>query len=373
MPPKKSSPKSAAIHFVTGSDEAEVKRAATELGAKLSPPDAGDFGVEIIDGGADNVDDAIGKISLAIEALLTIPFFGGQKLVWLKSATFLADSVTGRSERVTEALERLRTLLEGGLPEGICFLLSAPEADKRRAFYKAMTKLAQTAIHDKPDTGWGGGEEALLDWAGQHARERGLHFEGAALEMLVARVGGDSRQMQSELEKLDIAIGRSRAVSETDIRDLVPTTREGGIFDLSNDIAKRDLAGALSTLRQLVHQGENAVGLLLAAIVPTVRNLLLAKDLLERHRLAPPAQPQYFGSTLNRLPAAATAHLPRKKDGGINAYPLGIAAANARRFSLSELRRGFAACAEANLTLITTQSDSEVVLQRLLIRLLGRP
>ena len=190
--------------------------------------------------------------------------------------------------------------------------------------------------------------------------------------MLVARVGGDSRQMQSELEKLDVAIGRSRAVSETDIRDLVPTTREGGIFDLSNDIAKRDLAGALATLKQLVYQGENAVGLLLAAIVPTVRNLLLAKDLLERHRLSPPSQPQFFGSSLNKLPAAATVHLPRKKDGGINAYPLGIAATNARRYSLAELRAGFKACAEANLTLITTQADTEVVLQRLLIRLLGK-
>ena len=64
----------AKIHAVVGSDESEVKRVATELSAKLTPPDAGDFGLEIIDGCADNAEQAASRIRAAIEALQTLPF-----------------------------------------------------------------------------------------------------------------------------------------------------------------------------------------------------------------------------------------------------------------------------------------------------------
>ncbi len=40
------------IYAVVGSDEAEVKRVAAELATNLTPPDAGDFGLEMIDGAA---------------------------------------------------------------------------------------------------------------------------------------------------------------------------------------------------------------------------------------------------------------------------------------------------------------------------------
>ena len=124
----------------------------------------------------------------------------------------------------------------------------------------------------------------------------------------------------------------ARRISSGDVRLLVPQTREGGIFDLSEAILKRDLRLALETLQQLIHQGEHGIGILLAAVVPTVRNLLLAKDLILSHNLPPPSQPQFFAGTLKRLSPVETSHLPRKKDGTLSAYLLGIAAA--QRFPL---------------------------------------
>src|SRR3954463_14287923 len=105
----------ARIHAVVGSGEGEVKRVASELAAKLAPPEAGEFGIEVIDACADNVDQAVTKIRLAIEALQTLPFFGGGKLVWFKNANCMADSVIGRSAAVQGALEELAELIEAGL------------------------------------------------------------------------------------------------------------------------------------------------------------------------------------------------------------------------------------------------------------------
>ena len=137
-------------------------------------------------------------------------------------------------------------------------------------------------------------------------------------------------------------------------------------------LAERDLKRALELVRQLLDQGESAIGILLVAILPTIRNLLLAKDLMERHRISRPLAPFPFISAINRLPAEATQHLPRKKDGSINAYALGIAAQNAHRFATKQLTTGMQACLAANLQLVTTQLDHELILTEVVVRILGR-
>lgn len=359
------------IYFISGSDESAVKKAASELAAKLAPG-ADAFGIEVIDGAVDTVDASTRAVQDAVGALLTLPFLGGTKLVWLKSASFLADNIPGRSENVLGALDKLCEVLKEGLPDGVTFLLSAPMADKRRTTYKTLAKLGETQVKDMPDLGFRGGDEEIIEWTMSRVHAKDLQLSPDAVEALAARVGLDSRQLENELDKLETAFGKAHSISISDVRSLVPQTREGGIFDLSEAVARRNLPEALDTLQQLFRQGEKGVGILLASIVPTVRNLLLVKDLLVRHKLPPPAQPHFFASTLKRLPESAVSHLPKKKDGTLNAYPLGIAAANASHFSLAELEAGFAACAEANQQLLSGSLTDNVILTRLLVGLLAR-
>ena len=74
---------------------------------------------------------------------------------------------------------------------------------------------------------------------------------------------------------------------------------------------------------------------------------------------------------MNRLPAKAADHLPRKKDGTISGYTLGIAAMNAHRFETERLVKGLEACLEANLQLITSQRDQQLVLTEVVVKLLA--
>lgn len=363
--------KTTCTYFITGSDEAAVKKAAVTLAAELAP-EADAFGLETIDGAVDTVDAAVGKIHETRQALLTLPFLGGAKLVWLKSATFLADTVAGRSESVAGALEVLCETLKNPLPGGVVFLMSAPEPDKRRSAYKQLSKLCKTSLHDKPDLGFRAGEEEVIAWTAEKAHQRGLKISHEAVEALATRVGLDSGQLDNELDKLETAFGPGHPIEARDVRSLVPATRESGIFDIGNAIAERDLPLALETLSQLFRQGEKGVGILLASIVPTLRNLLLMKDLLARHKLQPPSQPQFFASALNRLSSADTEHLPRKKDGALNAYPLGLAARSSVHYTAAELHRAFQGCAEANLQMVTSQASDEVVLTRLLAGFMTR-
>ena len=360
------------IYAVVGSDESEVKRTAQELAAKLTPPDAGDFGLEVIDGAADNAEQAAARIRSTIEALQTLPFMGGGKLVWLKNANFLGDSPIGRAASVQDALETLSGTIATDFGTDVTFLISAPEVDKRRSFYKSLAKRAELQVFDRLDATRSGWEEEATEVARPRANKRKLQFDDDALELFVLLTGGDTRQINNELDKIDIFLGDERTVNVDVVRELVPLSRAGVIFELGNALAERDLDLALRLVRRLLDQGESAIGILLVAILPTVRNLLLAKDLMERHRLPRPHAPFQFISTINRLPAEATQHLPRKKDGTINAYALGIAAQNAHRFETKQLIDGMEACLEANLKLVTTQLDHELVLTEVVVKLLGR-
>ena len=364
--------KSASVYAVVGSDESAVKTAASKLAAKLAPADAGDFGVETIDGCADNADQAAARIHATIEALQTLPFFGGGKLVWLKNVNFLADNKLGGAAAVHEALEELRAVLESDFGGEVKFLLSAPEVDKRRSFYKALAKQAELQVFDKLDSSRSGWEEEATDLVQSLGKKRQLRFAGDALDLFVLLTGGDTRTINNELEKLDLFLGPAeRQVTLEEVRTLVPISRTGVVFELGNALAARRLERALALVRRLLDQGEKAIGILLVAVIPTVRNLLLAKDLMRRHNLPRPSAPFSFISTLNRLPAAATAHLPRKKDGSINGYALGIAAMQAHGFEVEQLIAGLEACLRANLQIVTSQLDHELILNQVVVKLLA--
>ncbi|MEP6809990.1 MAG: DNA polymerase III subunit delta [Chthoniobacterales bacterium] len=371
MPKAKVATASSHIHAVVGSDESEVKRTAAALAAELKPTDAGDFGLEIIDGAGDNSEQSAARVRSAVEALQTLPFFGG-KLVWLKNTNSLGDTVIGRSAAVQGALEQLGDVLAGGLAPDITFLLSATEVDKRRSFYKALTKRAELQVIDKLDANRSGWEEEASEIVRGRAKTRGLRLEEEALDLFVLLTGGDTRQIENELEKLDLYVGESRKVTAEEVRILVPLSRAGVIFELGNALAACDLDRALALVRSLLDQGESAIGILLVAILPTVRNLLLAKDLMERHRLSRPSAPFSFISAVNRLPASATEHLPRKKDGSVNTYALGIAAISAHRFQTAQLIDGLEACLEANLQIVSSQRDHELILTEIVVKLLAR-
>ena len=390
------------IHAIVGSDESEVKRVAAELAAKLAPPDAGEFGVEVIDACADNVDQAVSRIRSAIEALQTLPFFGGEKLVWLKNANCLGDSVIGRSASVQGALDDLAEMLDAGLGSEVTLLISATDVDKRRSFYKTLGKRAELEVIDRLDSSRAGWEEEATEVVRRRAKARKLQFEEEALDLFVLLTGGDTRQIENELEKIDLYCGTGfqpvglagvspalkditgkmpvgptarmavPQVTAEQVRELVPLSRAGVIFELGNALAACDLERALTLVKRLLDQGETAIGILLVAILPTIRNLLLAKDLMERNRIPRPHAPFTFISALNRLPAEATEHLPRKKDGSINGYALGLAAQQAHRFETAQLIAGLEACLEANLRLVTSQLDHELVLTEIVVKLLAR-
>lgn len=363
--------KSSSIYAVIGTDEGRVSEVALALARKFAPPDD-EFGLEIINGQSDNSDHVNLIVRDTIEAIQTLPFFGGDKVVWLQGVNFLGDTVTGRSETTLGAVSVLQDQLEAGLPPGVTLILSVSEIDKRRTFYKKLSSVAKVEVFDKVDINKDSWQRDLGAIVSQWAREIGFAFDGEALDEFVLRVGVDTRQLRNELEKVSLYLGDRRRATVSDVEAIVAATHTGVIFEIGRALTERDLPRTIRLIEQQIAKGESAVALLLAAIVPQVRNLLQARDLRERFNISANQSYQSFGTAIGRLPERETAHLPRKKDGGLNVWGLYQASQLCGKFSAAELRDALAACLEANLRLVTTGLEPRLVLSQLVTKILAR-
>src|SRR5688572_1482710 len=162
MPAPKKAAAPSNFTAVLGTDEARMKEAALKLARELTPPDGGDFGVEIIEGTAESAEHCAQLVRRTLDALQTLPFFGGGKLVWLKNASLLADNQVGKTIAASEGIEAILDYVEEQLPPEVNFLLSASLIDKRRSAYKRIQKLADPRTFDKPDTSRSGWEDAVI-------------------------------------------------------------------------------------------------------------------------------------------------------------------------------------------------------------------
>ena len=367
----KTSPQNAGNFFaVVGSDEGLVREKALLLYNQLTNGVDDGFTHETIDGIADNSESAFEICSSTVQALLTIPMFGGDKVVWLRNANFLADNVTGRSQRTEAGVESLRNTLEKGIPNGVKFLLTAQGVDKRRGFWKFIEKSADVQVHDRIDTSRDDWQDQVASLVTKRARELGLTFDRDAMALFVMLAGEQSQQIGNELEKLDLYLGpERREVTEDDVRVLVPLSRAAVVFEIGKAIQIGNAARAIQLIDQQLEADESAIGIMRASIIGVVRNLFMAKLIIEKFKV-PTGNYSAFSGGLNRLAEADRAWLPQKKDGsGVNVFPIFLAADNAKNFDLASLQHVMEATLKADQALVTTGLDHRLVLHRLIVEI----
>lgn len=359
------------IYVFYGSDDGACAEAALKLFNKLKPSDGDDFANDIIDGNADNAEHAYDISHETIQALLTLPFFGGGKIVWLKRATFMGSDRTSEAERAKLGVEAIKDTLAAGLGDDITFIISATGMDKRRSFYKWIKDNATLEEHNKLDTSKDGWEQQVAKMVQIRAKALDLNFTADAMELFVMLAGEDTRQINVEVNKLDLYLGKDRRTVELDdIRQMVPLSRAGLVFEVGRALQRRDSSRALELIDQQLDRGESAIAILRASLIPTIRNLFMARAAGENMKL-PTSNYNAFAGALNGLPEMDRAWLPQKKAGGVNAYPLFLAARDAQAFPFSALKKSMESCLNADQSLVTTSLDHRMVLHRLVVELMS--
>jgi len=358
--------------FICGDDDFLVAQRGRELFAQLSVGLTDDFSREIIEGRVQNLDELDIALKHFRAAVQTISLFGDRKVVWLKDANFLADSVTGRSEGAEKLVEDLQALLEAVDPATVAVLITACPVDRRRTQFKWLQKNGDYEFLGGENTG-----EIILNLAEQEAKKCGVTFAPGALQMLAGKVNGNTRLALEETRKVATYLGPTGGpITEELVRDLVPNFGEGDFFEPAEAFFSGDLAWTLDALKRYFFAGHSARPLL-SSLQGRNRLMIQLRVLLDSGEL----RFGYGGLDKNSFESARSAYA--KHFGGLeekstfniftqNVWYLGKLGEPAKKLPLKRLidfQTAFITTFEAFLNRGTAEEES--IMRELALRCLG--
>ena len=246
--------------LICGNDEYLVTSHSREWVDAVCPVEEQALSLEVVEGKAATIDEAIYALDGVLAALRTVGLFGGKKVVWLRDATFLKHAVIMKNAKVKGLLASLGSDLKGGLTLEQYLLVSGPGVDRRSAFYKGIKDVVDWQEYDFPERDYKV-RPIALQRATQRLREAEFSMDAGCVDRLVDRVGFDTRQLFNELDKLMLYKGAERQISIADVDAIVSATGEAVIWDFTDAVAERKLGDALRIFRRLLFQKESAIRL----------------------------------------------------------------------------------------------------------------
>ncbi len=373
----------APLVLVCGEDDFGVKQRAREIFDAWSAASGG-MDQEIIQASAANAGEAARALGRLREALQTLPFFGGTKVVWFQDCNFLADDRTSSSAAVMENLAGLAQELKQFKWDGVQLLISAGKVDRRKGFYKACESVGTVELR----AGWGGNEKEWPELAAGAAmaqlRESGKDIKHEALQELVQLVGPNQRQLHSEVEKLSLFVGDRETVTLKDVETIVTRSKQARAFALGDALGSRDLPELLRVLdtemwdiRNRITKEKSAIGLLYG-LISKVRVMLFLKEMIATRWIKDEFDKydrgaySRFKAQLERVPANDLPEDKKMNPLAMNPWMLYVALPHARNYSRQELIRAMDLLLTCNLRMVTSTTDEGVVLQQTLVAIVSK-
>jgi len=371
MPPAANSP----VALCCGDDEFGVKQRARQLHQQWCR-EIGGLDHETIDGSVASSGEALRALAKLREALQTLPFFGGGKVVWLQNCSFLGDDRTASSTAVTETLTEIAQELKAFPWDNVRLLISAGRVDKRKTFFKTLEKIGTVetfAALSAEDRDWADKAEQA---AARQLRSLRKEISDEALARLVAYIGPNLRQLNNEIEKLTLYAGDRAEIQVGDVDAIVTRQKQARAFALADALGDRDLPRLLRTLDEELwemrsNKDRSEIGLLYG-LISKVRVLIFLKEMMAAGWLKPVEDYNRFKSQLERVPAEALPKEKRINPLAMNPYVLFRAAPQAGRYSLGELIRAMDLLLECNRKLVSRSLDEALVLQQTLTQIVRR-
>ena len=189
-------------------------------------------------------------------------------------------------------------------------------------------------------------ENQVPAWINRRIGKLKKTIDPEACTLLTAYVGSSLREVQNELDKLDVFVGDKKRITADDVRAVVGASKEFNVFELQRAIGSKDMRHSAEIMERMLEAGEAPV-MITVMLTRYFSTLWKLHDL--RRRGAPP----------NDLARAA----------GVNPYFLKEYNAVLNLFTIEEIERAFVFIASADERLKTTSADPKDVMHGLVLRL----
>ena len=230
------------ILALVGEESFLIRRELNKVLDERLPSAARDFNFDAIEGG-----DVEAK--RLMEIARTFPVFSGvptsRRVIWVKNSHELKKS----------EMDRLGPLLSE-IPETTDLILTGGKPDRRLSFWQKVGAIGKVREF-RPLY-----PREVPNWVSQETRAAGLQISPDAAQWLGSFVAPDLSLLHMTLQKLFLLKGSERTISLADVESAVTSFSWRSVFELTDAVGRRDLAGSLRLFRGMFTAGESPVGLL---------------------------------------------------------------------------------------------------------------
>ena len=321
-------------YLLCGSQDYLIEKALGALLRKAAAEGANAFNLQRMDGKAGISMDSL------LDAVEALPLMAARKWV-------VVDDLDPESLSASD-LDRLGEEMKD-LPDSCVLIITVKsfpikpvkgkKKDKAGKLLDLFEKHKTAALLDLSVTSSGDTSRMLRELA----QKRGCTLSPQMATHLMDRVGSDLLQLRSEVEKV-CAYAGGGTITREQIDQVGALTVAAGVFQLSGALLRRDYAGSLRVIADLLYQKEEPTAIL-AAVTASFVDLYRAK-LAKRAKVEASEAMNVFGY-----------YGPRQ-------YRYTRAASDEGRYSKDFLRKALAVLARADLTLKSQRTDSRVVLEK---------
>ncbi|MED5381112.1 MAG: DNA polymerase III subunit delta [Verrucomicrobiota bacterium] len=335
--------------------------------------EAGGEDHEIIDGTARNAAEALDALAKLNEAVQTLPFFGGAKVVWLRDTNFLGDERMASSRDVTDRLNGLAKGWETFDWQGVRVLISSGKVDKRKTFFKIAKKIG--AVEDLSVADKERGSRAALI-VRQRLAELGKKITAHVADELVLLAGTNLQQLHSEADKLAAYVGERDEVTREDVHAIATRTKQAQAFALADVLGERNLPKLLRVLDEELWEvkldAKKSPIALLYGLISKVRTMIFLRELLRLKWIRTGGGYPQFKSQLEAIPDDRMPDDRKFNPKAMHPYMLFNALGHARRYSEEELTRAMDILLRCNRQLVSSSTDDTLLLQQALVQIVSK-
>ncbi|MCK5050851.1 MAG: DNA polymerase III subunit delta [Candidatus Cloacimonetes bacterium] len=224
------------VYYIFGPENYLKDIVLKEISGRFKSSGSEDFDFIILHADTDSATNAL-------EQLEMMPFMAKFRLVILKNF----DTMKASDKLL------IAEYIQNPVPTSI-LVLTAAKIDERAKANKMISEKAMKIICRSPYS-----TVDILKWLNVETKEKKIFMDNDSKELFTRSIELDYQLAANELEKLIIYTKGKGSITIEDVRETVGKSRTNKVFDLQNEIGKRNLEKSLTILENMIANNESAV------------------------------------------------------------------------------------------------------------------
>jgi DNA polymerase-3 subunit delta len=251
----------------------------------------------------------------------------------------------------TEQTSRGRGKAEPGLSESfarvfesvpqptVLILVERGSVNKNSSLFKAAARYGKVEEYIPPKG------VALERWIADRCKQVGVQVTSGAITAMASALP-DLQALANEIDKLALYVGTGGTIDEQALHELSFISTQDDIFEMTSAAARRDTKAALQQLHRLLNSGTSAEGIL-PVLAWQIRTLMQVRDMLDR-----------------KIPESRMASIS-----GLGEFVVRKTLPQARRFSMSKLRKLHEQLLQLDHAVKTGRADAAMSMDALVVEM----